>query len=426
MSALTSGIVVDNTDTASVVATGTWASSTAGSDFTGTNVQTRAAGSGDSFAWRLVIPATGSYNVYARWTAGSDRATSAQYTIATSSGNVTTTVDQQGNNGKWVLLGSYTLTAGTRDVTLAQHASGLVVADAVKAVAVSSDATLAYYIHTDQINTPRVITRPSDNKMVWRWDGADPFGLAVADEDPSALGAFVYNLRFAGQYFDKETNLHYNYFRDYDPSTGRYVESDPIGLVGGIATYTYVDGRPLSYRDSTGQCPWCLGALIGGGLNVAAQYYANGGSFSNFDWTSFAIATASGAIGGGVGSAIFNATKSLAWNAAGGAVVGAWTAYGGTVLHNKITGSCDDPAKAAAWGGLAGFAGGGAGAWAGNVADQAGAATNGWINAVALPTLMPNGAPYTSQAIGNGVAGFGSALGNAAGNTLGNANNFVP
>jgi RHS repeat-associated protein len=63
---------------------------------------------------------------------------------------------------------------------------------------------------------------------VWRWDQQEPFGVSVADENPSGLGTFQFPLRFAGQYLDKETNLHYNYFRDYDPSIGRYVEGDPI------------------------------------------------------------------------------------------------------------------------------------------------------------------------------------------------------
>jgi RHS repeat-associated protein len=75
---------------------------------------------------------------------------------------------------------------------------------------------------------------------VWRWDQQEPFGVNVPDENPGGLGAFELPLRLPGQYFDKETNLHYNYFRGYDPAIGRYSESDPIGLRGGLNTYVYV------------------------------------------------------------------------------------------------------------------------------------------------------------------------------------------
>ena len=59
-------------------------------------------------------------------------------------------------------------------------------------------------------------------------------------------------LRLPGQYFDKETNLAYNLFRDYDPAIGRYLQSDLVGLEGGLNTYAYVDSEPVSYVDDDG------------------------------------------------------------------------------------------------------------------------------------------------------------------------------
>jgi RHS repeat-associated protein len=110
-----------------------------------------------------------------------------------------------------------------------------------------------FYVHTDHLNTPRRISRPSDNVVVWRWDG-DPFGTTVANEDPDGdSNSFAYALRFPGQYFDSETGLHYNYQRDgYDPAVGRYTQSDPIGFEGGINTYAYVHGSPVGNSDPLG------------------------------------------------------------------------------------------------------------------------------------------------------------------------------
>ena len=90
-----------------------------------------------------------------------------------------------------------------------------------------------YYVHADHLGSPRAITRPADNVTMWQWDNLDPFGANLANENPTGRGAFKYGLRFPGQYFDAETGTHYNYFRDYDPTIGRYEQSDPIGLKGG-------------------------------------------------------------------------------------------------------------------------------------------------------------------------------------------------
>ena len=116
-------------------------------------------------------------------------------------------------------------------------------------------ATNVYFIYTDHLDTPRVITRSPDGQMVWRWDNGDPFGLLPPNDNPAGLGVFTFNLRMPGQYYDKSTNLFYNYFRDYDPQLGRYVQSDPIGLGGGIATYSYVEANPAGLTDTFGLSP---------------------------------------------------------------------------------------------------------------------------------------------------------------------------
>jgi RHS repeat-associated protein len=116
----------------------------------------------------------------------------------------------------------------------------------------SGGGVTVFYIHADHLNTPRRISRPADNVVVWRWD-SDPFGVAVPNEDPDGDGnLFVYNLRFPGQYFDVETGLVYNMARDYDSPTGRYLESDPIGLMGGTSTYAYASGSPIGNSDAAG------------------------------------------------------------------------------------------------------------------------------------------------------------------------------
>jgi RHS repeat-associated protein len=121
----------------------------------------------------------------------------------------------------------------------------------VAQIATDGSTDTISYLHTDHLGTPRRSTN-AQGAVTWTWD-SDAFGTTAANDDPDNDGtATIINLRFAGQYYDAETGLHYNYFRYYDPGTGRYVTSDPIGLEGGINTYLYVGGNPVNLVDILG------------------------------------------------------------------------------------------------------------------------------------------------------------------------------
>jgi RHS repeat-associated protein len=104
-----------------------------------------------------------------------------------------------------------------------------------------------HYLISDHLGTPQLAIN-STGEQSWKIN-SDAFGNSELD----ANNQITMNLRFAGQYYDAETGLSYNYFRDYDAKTGRYIQSDPIGLAGGINTYGYVDGKLLVYSDLTGE-----------------------------------------------------------------------------------------------------------------------------------------------------------------------------
>lgn len=102
-----------------------------------------------------------------------------------------------------------------------------------------------YYFHNDHLGTPQTMTDQSGT-VVWQAE-YEPFGKTT-----QGTATITNNLRFPGQYYDAETGLHYNWHRDYDPDTGRYLQPDPIGLEGGLNLYSYVDGNPVNRVDPDG------------------------------------------------------------------------------------------------------------------------------------------------------------------------------
>src|SRR5262249_45369644 len=144
--------------------------------------------------------------------------------------------------------------------------------------------TTHYFVYADQLNAPRALV-DTNNTVVWHWD-SEPFGTGLPQ------GTLTYNLRGPGQYFDQESGLFYNYLRDYEPLTGRYIESDPIGLVGGINPYVYVKNNPVSASDPLGlaevfvflsfsaETPGLLGVRGGGEKVWVAGYNSEHGAYA--------------------------------------------------------------------------------------------------------------------------------------------------
>ena len=122
-----------------------------------------------------------------------------------------------------------------------------------------------YWIQTDHLGRPEGITN-SNKQRVWRAN-LRAFDRRVIDDD---IGGF--QLGFPGQYHDTETGHAYNVHRDYHPATGRYLQSDPIGLAGGLNTYAYTGSNPANLIDPLGlegMGPWNNGQMsnVAGGAN---------------------------------------------------------------------------------------------------------------------------------------------------------------
>jgi RHS repeat-associated protein len=149
------------------------------------------------------------------------------------------------------------------------YLDGIVVAAATDA---GMEAPGINYLYADHLGTLRAVINTSGVVgYTWPW-------LNNAFGEQPMQGTNMWYLRFPGQYFDEESGLFYNVNRDYDSSTGRYVQSDPVGLNGGLSTYAYAVSDPLSTFDSLGLRP-----LTAGEVAMLTPIFNNTVNFSQVD-----------------------------------------------------------------------------------------------------------------------------------------------
>lgn len=117
-----------------------------------------------------------------------------------------------------------------------------------------------HYVEPDHLGTPRVVIEVARNVPVWTWDlKSEAFGNSVPAQDPDGDStSLVFDMRFPGQRADQDSGLSYNVVRDYDYTVGRYVQSDLIGLSGGVSTFAYAFSTPLLSADPHGLRGWIL------------------------------------------------------------------------------------------------------------------------------------------------------------------------
>lgn len=297
-------VIIDNGD-AGTSLTGSWTSTNSNKAYNGNYGLSN--NNGNTYRWTPTNLNNSDYEAYARWPGVKKHNTSAQYTISHNGQTDSSNQDQSKNGNQWVLLGTYTFSGSGNEYIELSDLGDKTAADAIRLVEITtalppSLTASLYYSHNDHLGTPQVFTDQNQN-VVWQAD-YQPFG-----EVSETTNIFANNLRFAGQYYDQETELHYNYFRDYVPQTGRYIQSDPIGLLGGLNTYAYVGGNPLRYTDPTGEAAPVIiiaGAGLVGAVSQGVTTALNDGSASDVG-----SAIVGGAIlGAGIGIGAVNGTLS--------------------------------------------------------------------------------------------------------------------
>jgi RHS repeat-associated protein len=199
-----------------------------------------------------------------------------------------------------------------------------------RAARVDAGSGEIFYFHNDHLGTPELMTDESGN-AVWGVTNK-PFGEAIVKSTSTVNN----NFRLPGQFFDEESGLHYNYFRDYHPGIGRYIEADPIGMKGGINLYLYCANDPVNSMDPDGQVValayYITQAAIGGITGAGAGFVTGITTGGKHKWLAAIAGGTAGGVAGTMSGLVFGGT-------AGGAIGGAF----GGAISGGVTKRLSDP-----------------------------------------------------------------------------------
>ncbi|NUT32694.1 MAG: DNRLRE domain-containing protein [Hamadaea sp.] len=267
-------VLVDNSDGQNTAATGTWATSSAGTGFQGYDYRTHAAGGTDTFTWDLTVPADGAYDVFVRAPAVSGAATNAAFDVKHDGGTTTHTVDQSQGGGQWVGIGKHTFHEGLgQTVTLkSAGANGTVVADAVKLVRdrsadVDNESKTFGYTYDPNGNNVR-LTDSSPGSKVDAWamayDGLDRLTSVQESKSGTVLHttSFQYdpNSNPTTRTHDRQTTT-----LDYDArdAVAKVTVAEP-GVPAKVTAFTYTPKGKVATEAAAN------------GNTVEYQYYLDG------------------------------------------------------------------------------------------------------------------------------------------------------
>jgi RHS repeat-associated protein len=241
------------------------------------------------------------------------------------------------------LIGEYDAQSGAAIQEFVWLGSSMIVAFGSLPISCGTPPCYQYgpgYIWVDHLGTPRAITNGAGTK-VWEWFSA-PFGDSLPNENPSAIGTLAFQPRFLGQYVDTKSQRNLSGVRIYDPSLGRFIQSDPMGIASGGGGYSYAFDNPINFGDPSGN--FGLVGMAIGAVSGAASGYMTG--------------NVPGAVIGGVTGAVTGIFFPPAAEYVGGvagelagaatfAVLNGASSSLGTIItnaYNNLTGNADVPA----------------------------------------------------------------------------------